>query len=354
MKVLVWQWGRRGAGPRYAVELAAAFSALPDTQAMLSLAEDAEIRRGVDAPACDLIVPTYGSVVGLGARALTFPLMVVRLAAWLRRNRPAFAVCAMPGPLDWVFALALRRVGIPFAVIVHDAVAHPGDGYPFQMRLQRLLLRSADAVIALSSHVLEQVRGQVRDGVALGVSGLPPFPFGPMPPVLAHDGPVQLLFFGRLLDYKGLDLLAEAVPRLEAGTFVLRVAGSGPESVALARLRAWPGVTVENRWFAEEEIGPLLGWADALVLPYREATQSGVAAAALAAGRFVVATRVGGLIEQLGAEPSVVLCDADGGSLADALRRFIAGLPQPRAAPDVSALWHAHAAEIAAVAMRTA
>ena len=41
-----------------------------------------------------------------------------------------------------------------------------------------------------------------------------------------------------------------------------------------------PGVTVERRWFGDEELPDLLGWADALVLPYREASQSGVAALA--------------------------------------------------------------------------
>ena len=46
---------------------------------------------------------------------------------------------------------------------------------------------------------------------------------------------------------------------------------------------------------ADDEIGAIIAWSDALVLPYREASQSGAAAAAIAARRFVVATRVGSL-----------------------------------------------------------
>ena len=84
-------------------------------------------------------------------------------------------------------------------------------------------------------------------------------------------------------------------------------------------MRACPGVTVENRWVPETEIGSLLAWSDALILPYREASQSGVAAAAIAAGRPVIATRVGGLGEQLAATPHAILCAPDAASLGHAI-----------------------------------
>jgi glycosyltransferase involved in cell wall biosynthesis len=69
----------------------------------------------------------------------------------------------------------------------------------------------------------------------------------------------------------------------------------------------------------EQEVGTLLAWADAVVLSHREASQSGVAAAAAAAGRWVVATRVGGLAEQLKDAPNARLCAPEPGSLLDAL-----------------------------------
>jgi len=43
MRVLEWQWGRRGAGPRFAAELARNFAAVPETETLLSLAARAEI-----------------------------------------------------------------------------------------------------------------------------------------------------------------------------------------------------------------------------------------------------------------------------------------------------------------------
>ena len=136
-----------------------------------------------------------------------------------------------------------------------------------------------------------------------------------------HGGKLRLLSFGRLLPYKGLDLLAESLALLgPRDDLEVRVVGSGPESPELDRLRALPGVTVENRWVPEEEVGTLLAWSDALVLSHREASQSGVAATAIAARRWVIATKVGGLAEQLGSEPMALLCDPAPESIGRAIR----------------------------------
>jgi glycosyltransferase involved in cell wall biosynthesis len=121
------------------------------------------------------------------------------------------------------------------------------------------------------------------------------------------------------------------------------VVGSGPESAELARLRAMPGVSVENRWVPEGELGALLGWADALVLSHREASQSGVAAAAIAAGRWVVATRVGGLAEQVEGQATSVLCEPDPESLAAAIGGLV-GRVKP--GQDLPVMWDGSAAVI--------
>ena len=152
----------------------------------------------------------------------------------------------------------------------------------------------------------------------------PPMRYEFTPPEGRVSGTFRLLSFGRLLPYKGLDLLAQSLVLLGSRPgLAVRVVGSGPESQALSVLRALPGVTVENRWVPETEVGALFSWADAVVLPYREASQSGVAAVALAANRYVVATNVGGLAEQLVNEPLAILCEPEAESLANALRRVL-------------------------------
>jgi glycosyltransferase involved in cell wall biosynthesis len=172
--------------------------------------------------------------------------------------------------------------------------------------------------------------------------------FGPPPPPpRAHGGKLRLLSFGRLLPYKGLDLLAAALATLGSRPdFEVRVVGSGPESAALDALRRLPGVSVENRWVPEGEVGRLLAWADALVLSHTEASQSGVAAAAVAARRWVVATRVGGIAEQLEHEPLARLCDPTPASLSEAILRLLEAPPAVPPAADPRAAWRRTTADL--------
>lgn len=347
MRVLVWQWGRRGAGPLVAAAMARGLAEVPGVETLLSLSTGAELLRLPDAPGNDVPVATYEDRAGFVARVAGAPWMIGRVAAAVVAARVDVALCAMPAPLDFVMAAALRRAGVPYAVVVHDAERHPGDLFPMQIGLQRWLLRGAGALFALSTHVAEQLQGQgIVGGRPLLLASLPPFVFGPRPPpVLAHGGRLRLLSFGRLLPYKGLDLLADALERLGARDDIeVRVVGSGPETPELARLRALPGVSVENRWVPEAELGALLGWADALVLSHREASQSGVAAAAIAAGRWVVATRVGGLAEQVEGQSTSVLCDPDPASLAAGIAGLVGRVPPGPALP---VMWDESAAVIA-------
>jgi len=326
MKVLVWQWSRFGGPPAVAAALARGLAELSGVGVALSLARAAEILQTPVAPRCDLPVDTYRGHLGFVWRLATAPLTAGGLARRIAKLRPDLAVCAQPGPLDLLMALALRRLRVPFVVLVHDAEHHPGDGQPLQMQLQRALCRRAAAIGALSSHVGEQLiaQGLITAQRPLLRLDFPPLPVALPPAEARRDDMLHLLCFGRLLSYKGLDLLADALTRLgPQPNLRVRVVGSGPDSADLRRLQAMPQVAVENRWVPEGELGTLLAWADALVLPYREASQSAVAGLALAAGRRVLATRVGGLTEQLGNEPLATLCDPDAASLADALLQLV-------------------------------
>jgi glycosyltransferase involved in cell wall biosynthesis len=330
LKILVWQWGRSGRAPRLGVDWAQGFAAAPDVSSALSLSAQAELMHGPNPPAPDLLVNTYMTTAGYGLRVLSLPWFIPWLTARVRAIAPDVALCAMPGPLDLAMQAALRRLRVPMAVAVHDADSHPGDGLPFQMMLQRRLVRRADALVTLSDHVSSRLREQgLTSGRPVFRTILPQAAFPGLPPVRAHDGPFRLLSFGRLLAYKGLDLLHDALALLLPGApMVVRVVGNGPEGPELAALRRLPGVTVENRWVPEPEIPALMAWADGVVLSHREASQSGVAAEALAAGRYLVATRVGGLAEQAAGDPAALLCDVNAESLAAALRAVL-DLPPP-------------------------
>lgn len=108
---------------------------------------------------------------------------------------------------------------------------------------------------------------------------------------------VLLLAAGALVPRKGLDVLLEALPRLSANVR-LCIAGEGPEREALeARAAANP---VEGRvrlLGRREDLPDLLAACDLFVMPSRAEGLGIAALEAMAAGRAVVASRVGGLGE---------------------------------------------------------
>jgi glycosyltransferase involved in cell wall biosynthesis len=137
--------------------------------------------------------------------------------------------------------------------------------------------------------------------------------------------PNTFLFFGRILRYKGLPLFVQAceILRREGFDFRILVAGEGDLGEFSGRLAAL-GAEVINRWVTHEEAGALMARSDAAVVPSIEASQSGVVALAHGSGVPVIATPVGGLVEQVSDGVTGLLADAvSATSVAAAMRRFL-------------------------------
>jgi glycosyltransferase involved in cell wall biosynthesis len=144
-------------------------------------------------------------------------------------------------------------------------------------------------------------------------------------PLATDDrAPLRILFFGRILPYKGLPLFAEALELLARRGVPVTAAvyGVGDLGVSFKRLRAL-GVKIENRWIGDGEVSTILAQYDVMVLSHTSASQSGVAAAALGAGLPVVATPVGGIVDQIDHERTGLLAARiDAEALADAIERL--------------------------------
>jgi hypothetical protein len=81
-------------------------------------------------------------------------------------------------------------------------------------------------------------------------------------------------------------------------------------------------VILHPTFVPDHRVAAYFGVAEALVLPYRHATQSGVTQAALHFGVPMIVTRVGGLAEELEGKGAGELCNPEVGELAAALQRF--------------------------------
>jgi len=306
MRILLWYWGRRGAGGQMTLALAEALARRPDMAVALSLSAQAELRPEILTLGLPtMAVETYRGPLGFALGTLRVPLLARRLVALARAFRADAVVSVMTHLWTPLVAPALRGADLAFVPIVHDARPHAGDpGLLWDWRLDREL-DAASGAVALSASVAEALQER-RPG--LPVLRLPlgaHLPAGLLEEGASPDGGrrdgVEFLLFGRLLPYKGLDLLRDAFRRLHAchPEARLRVVGEGDAEALAPGLAALPGVRLETRWVPEAEIPRLIRGADALVLPYREASQSGVIPLGFALGVPAVVTPVGGLAEQV-------------------------------------------------------
>jgi glycosyltransferase involved in cell wall biosynthesis len=152
-------------------------------------------------------------------------------------------------------------------------------------------------------------------------------------PRVPAAGTVRLLFFGIVRPYKGLDVLLRAMARAP-GNLTLTVAGEfwgGTEDTMklIAELGLGTRVTVRPGYVPAGRIPALFAEADALVLPYREATASQNALLAFSHGVPVITTTAGALGDQVRDGVDGLTCAP--GDVAD-LARALAEISDPETA----------------------
>jgi glycosyltransferase involved in cell wall biosynthesis len=323
LRVLIWHWGRRGGGPRYTLELVRVLAARDDMDVHLSLSRESEMYAdfyGIPV-AGRFDIHTYKSAIQFGLCTLKLPLLCRRFARYIREQNIDVLFCTMDHLWNASMTGVIRNSSAAYLLTVHDATRHPGEDQSWRRWLLRRDIGASDSALVLTRSVGESLRDKYLypvDRVFLSAHGH----FGEgnaevEPRKLPIDRPVRLLFFGRILAYKGLDLLLEALPLLqrEFPTLQLEVWGAGDLTPYRVALDAIGDVRVENRWIEEAEIPGIFAATDLGVLPYREASQSGVVATAFAVGMPCVTTPIPGLCEQV--EDGVTGVVSNGFSPAD-------------------------------------
>lgn len=332
LRVLLWHWGRRGGGPRYTLELARVLAPRPDLDVHLSLSRQSEFYADFEGipVAGRFDIDTYESVPQFALRSLALPLLRRRFGAYVRAAGIDVVFCTMDHLWDAFTVGAIAPAGGLYLLAVHDAVRHPGEDQGVRQWLLRRDVGASDGALVLTESVRELLiahHGYPRERTFLSTLGSFSYGSRAEPRDLPADRPARLLFFGRILDYKGLDLLLAAMPRLQAEFpgLGLEIWGSGDIAPYREALAALPDVRLENRWIGEEEIPAIFAGTDLAVLPYREASQSAVVATAFADGMPCIATPIPGLREQVpdgvsGLIAEAVTPDAFAEAVARALR----------------------------------
>jgi len=192
---------------------------------------------------------------------------------------------------------------------IHDVVPHPGDGHAapgLQYSKAVSCWRSSRLIV----HT-EGMRTQLARRFRVKEEKIDVIPHGELGSLYAKLAqsssvspeprePYTILFFGRIFAYKGLRYLLQAfsIVKQALPSARLIVAGRGSDLDANeALIRSLKDVEVLNTFIPSEHVAGLFERSSVVVLPYIEASQSGVSAVGFTAGSVVVASRVGGLAD---------------------------------------------------------
>ena len=278
-------------------------------------------------------------------------------------------------------AAKIRRAGVPYVMgPLNGGVPWP-PGFDAERRREREwlsyvrsayklmpgrtgTLASASAIITGSRHTESEVPDRHRDRcVYIPENAIDPARFNL---VAAQTGtlPLRACFIGRLVPYKGPDMLLEAMaPLLRDGRMVLDMVGDGPlmePLKAMAEAEGAAGAVTFHGWVEHHQVQPILARADLLSFPSIREFGGGVVLEAMALGVVPVIVDYAGpgelVREGLGHKVPI-------GTRAEIVGAFRAKLEEIAAAPETLApmgarvrdhvrdhfTWDAKAAQIAGV-----
>lgn len=218
-------------------------------------------------------------------------------------------------------------------VICDNVLPHerkPGDKF-----LTKLFFGAADYFVLLSKKVLEDLLS-IKPGAEYRVLPHPIYSnFGEGVSKAEAKNKLKLtdekliLFFGFIRDYKGLDILLETMGRLkEKNSVKLIVAGEFySDKEKYLELIDVLGIKNSVRLFTDfiptNEVKYYFSACDAVILPYRSATQSGIVQIAMNFRKPVIATDVGGLKEVvLNNKTGFIVEEAEPEKIAEAIMKF--------------------------------
>lgn len=280
-----------------------------------------------------------------GGKAAEYLINLLVLLARIRRERPTIL------HLQWLPLLELtpipeagllrvaRRLGIGTVYTVHNVLPH-GTGDRHREAFRRAY-HTADALICHTEHA----RGELVDGFGVAEEKVWRIPHGPLMTdidELSRTGcrselgldqdTLQVLLFGVLRPYKGIDFLLRSWHRLgvEAESARLVIAGSGDADFLerveeqIRELGLEDHVETHYGFLPDETLKSLIQASDILVYPYERVTQSGALLAGMAAGKAIIATALAGFRETLrDGETALLVESGDEARLAGSLERLL-------------------------------
>ena len=244
-----------------------------------------------------LPIKTYASKLSFLGNMYKVPFIGFKLRRFIKQNRIDVVVTSMLNFYQDLSIPIWKTSTVAYWPIIHDAKIHLGDESIIQTFTTKLEIRHASKIVTLS----EKVREELEKGNKKPIQVLwhPPL-FRLKQDGISVEGIQKLVFFGRLQPYKGINMLLEAAAkcREEGLIFDLHIYGSGPEA-HLADTQVGSQATWHVGYLSNDEVENCIANSHWVLLPYQEASQSGVVSLCVSARVPMISTNVDGLVQQL-------------------------------------------------------
>jgi glycosyltransferase involved in cell wall biosynthesis len=238
-----------------------------------------------------------------------------------------------------------RKINAEIVFICHNILPH--ELLPGLRHLTKLCLSQADRLVVHSSTLAEQARLLVEKKIKITPLFLPLHDFfttnNEPPEAWTSNRALNMLFFGLIREYKGVDVLLQAVAlvRSEFPMIHLTIAGEVFYDNSLV-CRLWrrskkglpqlvrklaleKNVALDLRYIPDSEVAGFFEKADLVVFPFRSVSQSGSLTVAYSFAKPVIASAMDGFFDVVAEGKSGYLAaPGDPRALADAILRFIA------------------------------
>jgi len=197
---------------------------------------------------------------------------------------------------------AIRATGGRLVFIVHNVVDH--EAATWKRWSTSHILARGDRFIVHTQAAAQELSKLMGEEKQITVHPHPiydQFPTGV--PALPRRSALELLFFGFVRDYKGLDILLEALAGLDRQDWHLNIVGEfwgETERSCQARIEEFglsTRIEVVPRYVTETEAAGFFGRADFVVLPYTQTSGTGIVPLAYHYNKPVVVSDIGALAE---------------------------------------------------------
>lgn len=217
------------------------------------------------------------------------PSTYVHIIKAIKSTNPDIVHFTSSHPWNWIIALLIKK---PVLYTIHDPKSHSGER--FYLKYPELFMRKYIDGAFIHSKKLQK---------GILSSKIPYFtvPHGRYFFLGGNksnsSNQKSLLFFGRIEKYKGLEYLLKAFSAIQKKypEWSLVIAGEGNMHEYTQDIQKITKIKLLNRFIENDEIAQLFSETSCVILPYTDATQSGIPFIAYEHSKPVIATNVGAL-----------------------------------------------------------